>query len=43
MKIKLKISVDAVSKGARESVEKAGGEIILFGEKKKDKKNSESN
>lgn len=43
LKIKLKISVDAVSKGARESVEKAGGEIILFGEKKKDKKNSESN
>jgi large subunit ribosomal protein L15 len=30
---KLKISVDAVSKGAMESVEKAGGEILLLGKK----------
>lgn len=36
VKRKLKISVDGVSAGARESVERAGGEIILIGKKKED-------
>tara|TARA_Y100000034_G_scaffold135230_1_gene206260 strand:+ start:4943 stop:5362 length:420 start_codon:yes stop_codon:yes gene_type:complete len=36
--VKLKISVDEVSKGARESVEKAGGEIVLLGGKVVEKK-----
>jgi large subunit ribosomal protein L15 len=37
---KLKISVDQVSKGARESVEKAGGEVILISEGKKIRNNN---
>ena len=42
LKRKLKITVGAVSEGAKESVEKAGGEIILF-EKKENKKDPKSN
>ncbi|MDP4039637.1 MAG: uL15m family ribosomal protein [Candidatus Pacearchaeota archaeon] len=34
IKEKLKISVNAISAGARESVEKAGGQIVIIGEKK---------
>jgi large subunit ribosomal protein L15 len=38
---KLKISVGAVSKGARESVEKAGGEVLVLLGKKVEGKNVE--